>query len=219
MNIIEKRKIIILLAIVLIAVILMGAVYALIFFGYFEKRSIRELEGNAQAQIFIESLKRIEKKPYRQWNAGDYLDLGNIYNNLQLYEKASFFYKKAAFNYGRSNIALINLANTEVLLGNFKKAEIYYLTSLDADSRQPELYIKLAELYQRSWRGKIFDSVSILQKGLASNKEHPNILISLAQYYQETGNRLEAIKYFKRSLMSYPDNQAVKDEIARLEAF
>lgn len=99
---------------------------------------------------------------------------------------------------------------------DFAKAEKSFL---DAVAIRPDLtiaYRELSDLYRYAYTEKADQADDILLKGLEKNPGHYDILIYLAHYYRDMGDKEKAKKYFEEILKTDPTNEAVIRELNKL---
>lgn len=103
-------------------------------------------------------------------------------------------------------------------LNNPQKGEQYFLKSLQVGPANIQGYLALAVLYHDSAvLGKADQVEKILLRGVAANAGNFSLLVNLAGYYRDNGQKDLALKYFEEALAADPQNQLVAEEIARLK--
>jgi len=190
----------------------------LIFVGYFVYNAVKwaGYKKDENKKVFVERIEKALSIDKKDRTIDDYIELGNNYYNLREYNLAIKAYNNA-IKLGISTVAYNNLANAYKEQKRYKKAEEILLASLEIDPQQPEIYIKLYELYKIPWEKKGFTSESILKQGLEKNPNNYNILVNLADYYEEISNITEAINYYKKALEINPKNSILKEKLEELQ--
>lgn len=151
----------------------------------------------------------------------NWIDIGLVKKNVDNYVGAKDVWdhtNKINPNYG---LNYFNLGNLYALyLRDFKKAESNYYKALRLDRNSVNFHLGLAEFYRDFYKEK-YDLVDdVLLEGLVYVPKDANLLLNLALYYRDTGEKAEAIKYFEKFLTAegFSDTQAeaVKQEIEKL---
>jgi len=146
----------------------------------------------------------------------DYLQLGNAYYQLNENLSAISAYKKAIDTSAR-DVAELNLAGAYIADKEYKNAESEYYTILKTKNYgDSSIYLKLYDLYKIDWNGKLNDPLGILLEGLGKIPNSEDILASLGEYYENAGDKKQAIDYYNKVLAVDPKNEAVKQAIERL---
>lgn len=101
-------------------------------------------------------------------------------------------------------------------LHDYPKAEKNFRISIK-NKPDPLTYISLADLYQYSYKEKYESADDVLLEGLKVEVRDLNLMKHLAYIYSLRGELAESVKWWKEVLAEIPEDQEVKDEIARLE--
>ena len=125
-----------------------------------------------------------------------------------------------AVNEFASNDATV-LANLADLfgfyLGDKEKAEAYFERSIEADKNQTNVYINAADFYRNVYTEKEGEAEKTILQGLNNLPNDESLLIYLASYYRDKGDKKQAIEYYEKVLVVDPGNEAVKEEVVRLK--
>jgi len=101
-------------------------------------------------------------------------------------------------------------------IGEYKKSETAYKKIIEISPGDVPNYRKLADLYLYNLTEKEGDIPAVIEEGLQRVPDHPDLLSYLAVYYQNKGDKENAILYFERLLRITPLNQVVRDELNKL---
>lgn len=102
-------------------------------------------------------------------------------------------------------------------LRDYVRGERYFLKSIELNQANVQGYLALANLYAVASFGKTGQVASILLRGIEANPGELSLITALASYYRDAGNIDKAIEYFKMALHLAPQNNAISDELAKLE--
>ena len=106
-------------------------------------------------------------------------------------------------------------------LPNIPKAEYMFKKIIELDpagSSALAAYKDLSDLYRYDYKEKANLADDTLLEALDKYPDNEMILMSLARYYQETGDDTKAIEYYKKVLNIYPKNVSAKEELDMLTA-
>ena len=101
-------------------------------------------------------------------------------------------------------------------LKQYDKAEKNYLISISNDPDDMPTIRNFFEFYFYSLKDNA-KAEALLLESIEPNKENPDIYALTGSFYADTGNVQKAIEFYKKSLELNPGNQAVRQEIQRLE--
>jgi|SRR3989344_3204423 len=96
------------------------------------------------------------------------------------------------------------------------KAEKSFFDAIAIKSDLTIAYRELSDLYRYAYPEKVDQADDILLQGLEKNPGHYDILIYLAMYYRDMGDREKAKKYFEEALKIKPNNKNIMREINKL---
>lgn len=101
---------------------------------------------------------------------------------------------------------------------DFQKSEQNFRQAIKNDSKRPEIYISLAELYYYSYKEKTDLADNAYLEGLAANPNDDMLMRGLAAYYQKINDAKNALSWWKKVLEKNPsDASDVAAIIASLE--
>ena len=190
-----------------------GKIYLKLSVYYRKKKMIDSAFFNINKAIFI--CKENDFKPGLHYS---YLSLGNLYGELQNYEKSLEYFLKAYDFYKKEKdterfknvlqVLTINIASTYSLLSDYKKARTYYYDHInnplfDKKSRYGiQLYQNIGTNYKRE---KDYDNAELwLKKGLESAIENKystiknDILLDLCKTFLIQNKNKEAKDFYDR---------------------
>ncbi len=139
-----------------------------------------------------------------------------VYYQIGDYENARDVYIKVGENSPKNYNSFWNLGNTYMKLQDYVNAEKAYLKTIENGPDQSRHYLALGELYwyMPEKKSQIPD---LYKKGLETLPGNYDLLIALAQYYKDAGDKTNAIKYYQEIIEKYPDSkEAIEEEIRNL---
>ena len=144
--------------------------------------------------------------------------LGIVYRNLRRYDDAEKWYLRSIEINPHNLVPYINLGVVYRYQGRYEDARQIYLKAQKIDPDDPEPYYGIGVLYQLVEQYR----VSIDFINIAIQKYSNTILLCSAFYVQ--GNNFyymeeygEALKYYKAALLSFPDNNDIRNRINEIE--
>lgn len=224
----ENVEIIIAVAlIIIIAIAILGGGKIKDFFnrkplGFNEENLTRLMQDRPEEQrkIFMDKIVAAKELLAKNPNDPDAFEIiGFIHDTLGDKETAQKYYKEALRFNPESVPALNNLANIYRDLGDFGGAEKLYLKITEVEASNIEAWRDLHDLYRYLYKSKEDQADDILLSGLGKNPDDPQILAMLATYYQDTGNKEEAIKYYELLVKAMPTNEAAKQELRKVRGY
>lgn len=132
---------------------------------------------------------------------GDWLDLGIQYKIAGDYKGAEEAWEYTGFLGPESYIPWHNLGDLYAhYLKDFPKAEQNFKKSIALKPDYIGGYRALYELYYYSYKEKANLATQILKEGLAKNPKSTDLMVLLAQYYKEAGDKDNARTYYQKAL-------------------
>lgn len=128
------------------------------------------------------------------------------------FQKAKEAYTKAGEISPNNYNSFWNLANTYVRLADYESAEGAYLKAVENGPEQARFYRALGDLYFYNLTEKKSQIPSLYKNGLEKIPGDYDLLVGLAQYYRDTGDKTNAIKYYREAMENYPDSKAALQE-------
>ena len=207
-------------AAIFIVTILSGGGY-LFYKKYSDKKTLNK-EVQMPDEMRQKYLQRIDeaKAKIKLGNSSQYdlyMELGNIEYSLGKLGDSIDAYEKAGEISPKNYPSFLSLGNIYTDLKWYDKAQEVYLNAMKNSPISSDIYLKLSQIYNIDWEGKKFNSENILVKGLENNPNNPDLLINLAIYYKNIGDKVKAIDYYQKHLIVRPDNEAANVELAELQ--
>lgn len=173
-----------------------------------------------QIKVFMDRIAAAKELLAANPNDTDAFEIiGFLHDTLNDKETAQKYYKEVLRLKPESVPALNNLANIYRDREDFSEAEKLYLKITEVEVSNIEAWRDLHDLYRYLYKSKEDQADDILLSGLAKNPDDPQILAMLATYYQDTGNKDEAIKYYEQLVKVMPENDAAKKELQKLRGY
>ncbi len=137
---------------------------------------------------------------------------GDNQTALRLYKYVSARASRIDFT---SNYELGNILSE---MGRYTAAEKYYWRASNNPGAPTTLYYQLSDLYLRHLSGKQDHFIALMEKRIASQPTNVGLVIVLASFYQQTGDKNQAIIWYEQALKLDPSNSAVAASIQELKA-
>lgn len=131
------------------------------------------------------------------------------YYQLGDFESARDVYIKVGEISPKNYTSFWNLANCLIRLKNYSGAEQAYLKTIENGPDQARHYTVLAELYWYNLPEKKEQIPDLYKKGLEQLPGNYDLLVNLAWYYKETGDKKNALKYYQEVINNYPDMEEI----------
>jgi len=129
------------------------------------------------------------------------------YYQLGNYQSARDVYIKVGEVSPKNYTSFWNLGNTYVRLEDYSGAEQAYLKAIENGPDQVRHYTALAEIYWYDMPEKKAEIPELYKKGLQVLPGNYDLLMNLALYYKEIGDKENAIKYFQEVIDTYPQTK------------
>ncbi len=156
-------------------------------------------------KILADNTKRlidILKSDSSQFNA--WLDLGSYRKQSGDYEGAREAWEYAAIIAPESYVPWNNLGDLYAnYLKDYPKAEENFKKSIQKKSDYINGYRALYELYHYSYKEKASLAPQVLKDGLSKNPKSTDLMVLLAQYYKEAGDKTQARSYYNQALNEF----------------
>ena len=131
---------------------------------------------------------------------------------LQLYKIVSARASKIDFT---SNYELGNILFE---MGKYTAAEHYYLRASDNSGAPITVYYQLSDLYLKHLPKKQQGFISLMKKRVVSQPTNDGFVVVLASFYEQIGDKPQAITWYEQALKLDPSNGAVAASIQALKA-
>lgn len=130
----------------------------------------------------------------------NWIELGLYRKLIKDYEGAKEVWEYTNLVWPKNNISFNNLGDLyHFYLKDFPKAEQNLRTAIENNKQNTGTYTALHELYKYSYKQDTILVTDILFEGLAENPNNIDLLTTLAAYYKETGNTINAKKYYEQA--------------------
>ncbi len=161
----------------------------------------------------IVSLLKKDSKDTDRW-----LELGLYAEVYTDYQRAKEIYEYVTRVDLNGYTAYHNLGNLyRFYLKDYIKAEANMKVVLDMNPTGVAEYISLSDLYYSDLVAKKGFADDILLKGIAKNPTSTDLMVSLARYYVNTGDKEKAREYYQKALALSPKNAAaIKQDLDAL---
>ncbi len=101
---------------------------------------------------------------------------------------------------------------------DFTKSEANFRAAIQNEPRYIDSYISLSELYRYSYKEKAGLADDALLEGLQNNPGSRDLIAYIAYYYKATGDKENAIKYYRELQRLDPADESVIKELQKLGA-
>jgi tetratricopeptide (TPR) repeat protein len=160
---------------------------------------IRSLAGrHPQGETFVQEILSARQKLRDLDPKNDFaalLQLGVNHNLLGEKEKALSFYFQALKKDPTNILALNNAGEIYSDLGNYQKAEEFWLKLVEDYPTEPSFYRKLGNLYRYRLNKTPAQIEEFFQKGLEQTDNHIDLLSWLVNYFLEIGDNVRFAEY------------------------
>ena len=103
-------------------------------------------------------------------------------------------------------------------LPDYPRAEANLRKAIENEPKLIDSYVTLSDIYRYSWKEKINLADDVLLEGIQNNPGNRDLISYLARYYKETGDKQNAIKYYRELLRLDPADNDVIKELQKLGA-
>lgn len=141
--------------------------------------------------------------------------LGNVYNEMELYDSAIIFHKQAIALDSSYAEALVNLGVVYRLVGEYDSAEIFYRKAAAVDPENPELHASLGALYIHKGDTTlalkhIKRSIAIEPKLAVGHANHAYVLAMIGDFENSEAELNTAIE------LGYKNGELMREKIEAL---
>lgn len=102
-------------------------------------------------------------------------------------------------------------------LQDYPRAEQAYLKAIENSPQQALYYGELYQVYRYFYKNDTSAAEDILIKGLAVNPDSIDLMMELAGYYKDTGEKQKAIEWFDKIIKLDAKNEYAKQMLFELE--
>ncbi|MFY9493294.1 MAG: hypothetical protein WAP55_02360 [Minisyncoccia bacterium] len=147
----------------------------------------------------------------------DWIAVGVIKKFFNDFEGARDAWEYAGILYPANALSFANLGNLYgFYLHDNARAEFNFKKAIANDPYQVGYYIGFADFYKNVYTAKKSEAPKILLEGISVIKD-VNLMLALATYYRDEGDKTNALKYYQEVLKLSPDQPGVAEEIDRLK--
>ncbi|MFA6253175.1 MAG: tetratricopeptide repeat protein [Patescibacteria group bacterium] len=142
--------------------------------------------------------------------------IGNMYEFVRDYDRALVAYQKSVAKQPKDVIAILNIATIyEEQKKDYQEAEKYYSQAVVIFPQMSDLYQRLANLYWHKMN-KLQEAETTYVQGIEQTSNKPELITSLINFYEKTG-QIDKQKASARKLLElYPDNEVYKKDYGYL---
>jgi tetratricopeptide (TPR) repeat protein len=156
---------------------------------------------------------KIHPEKAEEWN-----NLAIFRKNINDYEAAAEIWEYLVWLQPTNVVALGNLGDLyHFYLRDYPKSEKNFLAAIALEPTNLTLYRGLHELYRYSYKRDTSAAADILKTGLQKIPDNIDLLVLLASYYKEKGQKKEARLYYEKALAGarVSGNTALVDALER----
>ncbi len=184
-------------------------------FQNFDTTLTEDIVDNFKRQ-FDEAVKFIAENPndYIGWTVA-----GNMKKSANDYYGARDLYLEGLKNVKPENtdVLLSNLADLNYhFINDYKKAEEYYLRSIEAKPSNIQNYIELSTMYRVRLQNKDM-AINIVKVGLENNLDNKELLVQLANTYKKYDMNDEVRSTWQKLIELYPTEESFKKELVNIK--
>ena len=155
--------------------------------------------------------------PMGSGGVDDWIAVGVIKKFFNDYEGTRDAWEYAGVLYPNNALSFANLGNLYAFyLNDPAKAEFNFRKAISNDPYQPGYYLNLADFYRTAYVAKKSEAPKILLEGMSVIKD-VNLVLALASYYRDNGDKTNALKYYQEVLKLSPNQLGIAEEIDRLK--
>lgn len=130
-----------------------------------------------------------------------WFELANVRKDLGDYQGALDIWTYLTKVTPDNHISYLNIGNLyHYQLKNYPKAEEYLLKATKLAPKYILGYRDLSDLYRLSYQRETMKAAEVLKVGLEFNPNHTDLLIPLAGFYRDIGDKVTALGYFEKAL-------------------
>ncbi len=147
----------------------------------------------------------------------DWIAVGVIKKSFNDYEGARDAWEYANILYPANGLSFTNLGNLYgFYLHDNAKAEFNLKKAIANDPYQTSYYLGLADFYKNVYVSKESEVPKVILEGMKTIKD-VNLVLYLASYYRDEGDKANALKYYQEVLKISPNQAGIQEEVDRLK--
>ncbi len=161
----------------------------------------------------MEETLTLTKKAFEEDGPGDWqtwIAIGNMYSMFGDYHRAILSFKKS-HEVHPNILGQRNIAETyRIELNDYEQAALFYPRALDESPGDVGIYITFARMLQKQLNNPN-EAEEVLSNGLKRIPKHPDLLIALINFYQDTNNETSYKEAVRILLEAYPDEKLYQE--------
>ncbi len=186
-----------------------------------EQRVLSTYRAKPEWKQFVEKIEQDKKVlasgPSQNDRIANTMDIGLQWYVLGEYGRAVEWWKKGLALKVDNEVGWNNLGNAYRLLRRYSDAERAYQQSMAyAKPGETSGCLSLGELYKVDIPDKKADEAKVYFQCLIKHPNDVDLIARLAQYYRDSGDRKNALIYYKKLLDLDPGNSSALEEVDRL---
>lgn len=159
----------------------------------------------------------LNANPMGSGGVDDWIAVGVTKKFFNDFEGARDAWEYAGVLYPNNALSFANLGNLYAFyLHDNIKAEANFKKAIADDPYQPGYYLSLADFYKNVDVAKKSEAPKVLLEGMRVIKD-VNLVLALATYYRDGGDKANALKYYEEVLKISPNQAGIPEEIDRLK--
>lgn len=159
----------------------------------------------------------LNANPMGSGGVDDWIAVGVTKKFFNDFEGARDAWEYAGVLYPGNALSFANLGNLYgFYLNDNSKAEFNFKKAITNDPYQPGYYLGLADFYKSVYVAKKSEAPKVLLEGMSVIKD-VNLVLALATYYRDEGDKTNALKYYQEVLKLSPNQPGIAEEIDRLK--
>lgn len=159
----------------------------------------------------------LNANPMGSGGVDDWIAVGVIKKSFNDYEGTRDAWEYANILYPSNGLSFANLGSLYgFYLYDNEKAELNFKQAIQNDPYQSGYYLSLADFYKNVDVSKKSEASKVLLEGMSVIKD-VNLVLALASYYRDIGDKANALKYYEEVLKISPNQAGIQEEIDRLK--
>jgi len=148
----------------------------------------------------------------------DWKTIAELSGHEDFFKKSLAIYEKGIEKFGSKNILFyLNGGKLAERLGDYDKAERYFVTAIEISPGDDHGYLALLDLYSYKMNKSEEDVLAMLAQGEKTLVSNSSIISARASYLRRIGDYGNALKDYKILVVRFPDNSGYKTIVSELE--
>jgi tetratricopeptide (TPR) repeat protein len=173
-------------------------------------------QGNLEGALTEAELAAYILDDAKIWNPDVALDLGDLYGQMEMFQKAILQYQKLVDEKDYAFDANYGLGIAYGSFGDFKKAENHLTMAQKLSDDDPRVYYALGKLYSER-DNTLKKALDNAEKALKYEPQNGRYLYLTGWIYYRMNDPKEALDYMKKALAADPKNETYRYQIKILE--